>query len=99
MAVPSLRFGGPTPISMSSARLGEARQESASLGRLRVLLALRLVEQDLQHQQSRAHHDGAIREIENWPLIPLHIEQQKVDHAPAHYPVPEIPQSSTHNQR
>jgi hypothetical protein len=55
--------------------------------------------QDFNYQQSRANHDGAVRQIENWPLIALEVEQQKVDDAPAGQAVPEIPQSPSHNQR
>jgi len=46
----------------------------------------------------RTHHNGAIRQIENRPLILLHIDQQKIDHSPTGEAIPKVPQRPLHNQ-
>ena len=51
----------------------DERKRRISIGR--ALFCRRFVEQNFNHQQRRADHDRAIRQVEHRPLVLLHVKQ------------------------
>jgi hypothetical protein len=47
-----------------------------------------VTENNFQHQQRCSHYDRAVRQVEHWPLILLHIQEHKIHDAPAGHAVP-----------
>ncbi len=62
-------------------------------------IMLRLAEDYFEDQQACSYYDGAIGQVENGPLVLLHVEQKKIDHAAADDAVPKISDGSSENQR
>ena len=70
----------------------------AGYQKLRRLLARRLGEHDLKHQQPRSHHDRAIGHVEGWPLVRAYIEEEKIYHVAADETVPQIADCASQDQ-
>jgi len=59
---------------------------------------VRFGEQDLDDQQSRTHHNGAIRQIEKPATDIASHRPAKIDHSPTGEAIPKVPQRPSHNQ-
>ena len=58
-----------------------------------------MAEYNFQHQQACPNYDRAVGEIEDRPLILLHVKQQEINHPPAGHAVPQIPHRTAEDQR
>ena len=56
-------------------------------------------EGDLQHEQAGSDHNGAVGEIEDWPVISLVVGVEKIHHAAAGHPIPKISDRASEDQR
>jgi hypothetical protein len=87
---------GPIPDSRSVP--SDDEPTFASYRELRGLLAGRLSEDNLKHEQAGSDDDCAISDVEGGPLVVADIEKQEVDDAAADDAIPKVSDGAAENQ-